>query len=592
MRESSFNGSEIRLDDLYKMTAHIYSEQNAGRTADSTFLHFVEVCGMLSSLDRNKPRGEVDIADALCKTLGWFFPLIAQFKVTSLERIIFRKYPGVCPYCRVRPHDDANCKAIMGIQPGILNHDRLRMFYSRDYMDRPATLDAWQQMFQEIYPRTSEDRQGRSTLGLLEELGELAEAIRVYDRHPMYFVGEAADVFSYLMGVANEYKLRHYRDSQMAFSFEAEYLTRYPGMCIECGYAVCRCPHVPHATIGRMAKELKIDESEELFKLTIGTDEDHAQGEQLANRVFARIGGYPSMLERFPFDRGQANQDLVQATLLLATALQDDYPGYAESLNRNALRLMQSKTEAGEREHSPQAADTIEALQAIFRKPEVAEQIATQEFESDYLAKAGLPSTVNVLLVHSSPTDRQILQIDEEVRIVQAAINRAKYSRRFNVISVGAARIDDVRRHLLDNPVAIVHFSGHGEADGLLFKDEFGKSTRWSYAALAKYLDRFPSIKCVLLNACFGAAETSSTLAGLTVGMAQQLADPAAIEFARGFYDALGAGYSYEFAAIEGELTALAKGYDALRMKMFDETGEITREQANKRIRAANSHDE
>jgi hypothetical protein len=39
--------SQLRLDDLYKMIAHIYMEQNAHRPASATFAHFVEVCGML-----------------------------------------------------------------------------------------------------------------------------------------------------------------------------------------------------------------------------------------------------------------------------------------------------------------------------------------------------------------------------------------------------------------------------------------------------------------------------------------------------------------------------------------------------------------
>ena len=33
----------IRLDDLYRMISHIYTEQNAQRPASATFAHFVEV---------------------------------------------------------------------------------------------------------------------------------------------------------------------------------------------------------------------------------------------------------------------------------------------------------------------------------------------------------------------------------------------------------------------------------------------------------------------------------------------------------------------------------------------------------------------
>uniref|UniRef100_UPI001953DF54 hypothetical protein n=1 Tax=Klebsiella aerogenes TaxID=548 RepID=UPI001953DF54 len=65
-------GSSLRLDDLYKMTAHIYADRNSVRSKEATFAHFVEVCGMLTLADRKKKREKVDFADALCKALGWY----------------------------------------------------------------------------------------------------------------------------------------------------------------------------------------------------------------------------------------------------------------------------------------------------------------------------------------------------------------------------------------------------------------------------------------------------------------------------------------------------------------------------------------
>ena len=46
----------FRLDELYKMVAHIYSSQSTHRNVNSTFAHFVEVCGMLTIHDRAKKR--------------------------------------------------------------------------------------------------------------------------------------------------------------------------------------------------------------------------------------------------------------------------------------------------------------------------------------------------------------------------------------------------------------------------------------------------------------------------------------------------------------------------------------------------------
>jgi len=43
-------------DDLYRMVAHIYADQNLSRSVTTTFSHFVEVCGMLTIHDRNKKK--------------------------------------------------------------------------------------------------------------------------------------------------------------------------------------------------------------------------------------------------------------------------------------------------------------------------------------------------------------------------------------------------------------------------------------------------------------------------------------------------------------------------------------------------------
>lgn len=244
--------SDIRLDDLYKMVAHIYTEQNAPRSVSATLAHFVEVCGMLTIHDRKKRREDLSVTDALCKALGWYFPLLAKLRVRSVEEIIFRKYPYACPYCRRTPHEDAICKTVRGTGRTV-DHDALRECYVENASRRPKGLNDWQKMFQKIYPRDVEDR-GRSTIGLFEELGELAEAIRVFEQHPAYFAGEAADVFSYLMGIANEVEIRLVQEADQTFSFEDEFLKRYPGLCPQCGSRVCVCPSVPEATVGRMAR--------------------------------------------------------------------------------------------------------------------------------------------------------------------------------------------------------------------------------------------------------------------------------------------------------------------------------------------------
>lgn len=243
---------------------------------------------------RRKRKKEVIFEDAICKALGWYFPLMAKLRVKSLEELIYRKYPYACPYCRELPHVDAKCKIVYGTKRTV-NHPELKSKYVAYRTLKPHSNSDWQEMFAKIYPRTVEDS-SRSVVALLEELGELAEAVRVFDRYPKYFAGEAANVFSYLMGLANEYSLQQERDDQGAFDLEAEFLKRYPGLCVQCGYQVCTCALVPDSTVGRMAKELDIEDFQDLF--TANFEEDRLEATRISEKVLEQVGGYHLIEEK------------------------------------------------------------------------------------------------------------------------------------------------------------------------------------------------------------------------------------------------------------------------------------------------------
>jgi NTP pyrophosphatase (non-canonical NTP hydrolase) len=363
----------LRLDDVYKMVAHIYSEQNAHRPASATFAHFVEVCGMLTVLSRNKRREGITFVEAICKALGWYFPLLAKFKVSSVEELVFRKYPAACPYCRLRPHQDMVCKTTRGTSETV-DHAALRRARESNAGQRPTTLNEWQHMFGMIYPRSMDDaRSGRSTLGLLEELGELAEAIRVFDRYPKYFAGEAADVFSYFMGMANEYELLVQQESDAAFSLEDELLKRYPGLCVQCGHVVCICPLVPEATVGRMAKELDVADLDQLFHLD--HDTFSRQSVDISRAVLDRIGGYSGLVERFPFDRGDTNKALVLLCMRIADVVAETHPSTAESLRSAAIKIGASSTYAGSKRPQGQLEELISSVRKTIA--ELPEEVKT-----------------------------------------------------------------------------------------------------------------------------------------------------------------------------------------------------------------------
>jgi len=551
------------------MVANIYREQNALRSTAATYAHFVEVCGMLAIHDRKKKKEGVNIEDALCKALGWYFPLLAKMRVKSVEEIIFRKYPHVCPYCRQAPHIDSMCKIVRGTEQTV-NHRAVKKAYEENLARKPVTLNEWQEMFQTIYPRDTDDR-GRSTIGLFEELGELGEAVRVFDQYPKYFAGEAADVFSYIMGIANEYSIRAAQDDDREFSFEDEFLKRYPGLCIQCGFPQCVCPSVPKATVGRMAKELDIHVNEDLFQTNFVSSQN--KGISIASTVFEKVGGYRKLVDNLPFDRGDVNRALIVLCMKLASYVDSTQLELASKFRSAAIQLGTMNSEAGSPLNKLNKLD-IDVLTELIREtwrelaPEQKREI--QKEESGLVGDIGeMFGKVRVLLIQTSPLDQSALRNTSEIRVVKEAIRLSGRDQDVELDILVAATIDDFRRKLLTHEYEIVHFAGHADKDHLIFEDPEGNTLSVSISDISELIQRYPKIKCVILNACESAKCLSKSIAEYTVGMDDTVDDDQAIEFSRGFYDAIAVNKSIDKAIDEGIRTVKLKGFDSTPIKVL-----------------------
>lgn len=157
-----------------------------------------------------------------------------------------------------------------------------------------------------------------------------------------------------------------------------------------------------------------------------------------------------------------------------------------------------------------------------------------------------------ILILSANPKGTSKLRLDEEKREIKEGLRRAKQRSQFTIEVAEATRYRDLRRVILDFEPNIVHFSGHGEGDeGLVFEDETGHAKFVKADALAGLFELFAAqVECVILNACYSQrqAEAISQHIPRVIGMKKAIGDRAAIEFAVGFYDALGAGKSYEIA--------------------------------------------
>lgn len=154
-----------------------------------------------------------------------------------------------------------------------------------------------------------------------------------------------------------------------------------------------------------------------------------------------------------------------------------------------------------------------------------------------------------LLILLANPKNTTPLRLSEETREIQHVLERSKYRDQFEVVLQSAVRVEDLRHSLLTEKPQIVHFSGHGGgADGLALENAAGQMQLVSTESLGELFGLLqPTIACVVLNACYTEAQIAAIHQHVdtVVGMNQAIGDRAAIEFARGFYDALGAGESY-----------------------------------------------
>jgi len=164
------------------------------------------------------------------------------------------------------------------------------------------------------------------------------------------------------------------------------------------------------------------------------------------------------------------------------------------------------------------------------------------------------PRTLTLLVLAANPRNTPRARLDQEVRDIEEGLKLSPSRDKFLIAQKHAVRLNDIRRALLESNPQVVHFCGHGNQSGILIEDDGGNAFMVEPEALADLFRLFEDqVQCVLLNACFSLAQAKAIAKHIkyVIGMREEIGDRAAIEFAVGFYDALGAGRpvdkAYEF---------------------------------------------
>jgi len=167
-----------------------------------------------------------------------------------------------------------------------------------------------------------------------------------------------------------------------------------------------------------------------------------------------------------------------------------------------------------------------------------------------------------ILILAANPKKTSRLRLDEEVREIEKALRRSKYRNLFKIHSVWAVGHRDIRQALLEYEPTFVHFIGHGRENCLMVENEFGTAVRFSTKAFSELFKLCADhIECIILNACYTEPLSNAITKHIdyVIGMKMAIKDKASIEFAAGFYDALGAGRTVDDAFAFGRTAIMAQ---------------------------------
>lgn len=192
-----------------------------------------------------------------------------------------------------------------------------------------------------------------------------------------------------------------------------------------------------------------------------------------------------------------------------------------------------------------------------------------------------------ILMLTANPKDTTKLRLVEEEKEIRYRLRLAGYGEtpiHLNQATTTRELID----FLLNLKPEIVHFSGHGAGEaGLVFENENRQEKLIKAEDLADLFEAFSKyVKCVVLNACYAEFQAKAVAKHIdhVIGMHQKISDHAAIEFSSGFYSALGAGESIEFAHKLGCIAIQLAGLSKQAMPVLFLKGEMVLSNKNDEI--------
>lgn len=181
------------------------------------------------------------------------------------------------------------------------------------------------------------------------------------------------------------------------------------------------------------------------------------------------------------------------------------------------------------------------------------------------------PERLRVLILGAS--SKGDLRVGREQKRIRAAVESALHRDLVELDVRPAATTADLLDGITKFRPHIVHFSGHSNADLIVFEDENDEPhdgaivTAAAFARAVQATDDPPLL--VLLNSCNSAAQIDAlvkSVAPFAIGMADSITDADAISYAAQFYAAMANGQSIGSAHASGQAALDLAGVDSAQL--------------------------
>ncbi len=193
-------------------------------------------------------------------------------------------------------------------------------------------------------------------------------------------------------------------------------------------------------------------------------------------------------------------------------------------------------------------------------------------------------SKLRVLLLAANPVDHDLLALGQEERLIEDELRAPAVARRVRLESAWSVTAEDFVEQLETFKPQVLHYSGHGNAQGeLVLRDPNLETSRpASVRSLRQMFSGSPQLRCIVMNTCYSARLAQQLVRHLplvVVGMRGEVEDAYALLFAEHFYRGIARGKSLREAFDGARGVVAGKGLDAADLPQINAHGNVDPEE-------------